>query len=987
MTLGLERLEIRALLAAMVSDALTFNTTGQSLWGPGTDPAARGSFEFVQPVVPESVAPLVIGGITNKSVPNAARAVYDVRFAAFFTPMLVSTLGNVEAAEDLVKNGLGERPADPFAWPLYDGRFAALKVLLFSDSDIKNGLGNPPASHVTAKDGIELKIDGALAIGVGGSIEVTSGSVDVNYPTTASLEVLDDAVLPGELFTIHTSENSGSPTLSTEFSELDASIRGILDASASISLQQYALGAHLININAGFDSGKFSHEIFGTTIGAERIELRPFGQPSEVSVTGSLGKNISLPALPPPLSKFVGFPLADVQLMTPDLNTPPHSTFDGEKIVNSQLPVIRTGDGITPIDFAKVDFDIDSLSLLSGLPLGFEFGVPLLSTFEINLLDTDLGAYFGIGQTMSFEAELMVDLHFSTPAEVETEPGVFETRSVYRARVGEDVNVIHPGGELSIDPVYSLADNLFTNDTGVMLSPAFTANFLQLKITGVLNSLLGIAGDFYVFQDTLALSDPLPIASIFDGQFSLEGFRDVAGQRLLVPSLVPPEIDPASLVVDPASADEGSLVTFSGSFADLNTTESHAVAIDWGDGAPATIVFVAAGDPKSFAASHAYADNGSYAIGVSVTDDADKSDSAASSLVVANVAPSVEFGGSSLNLDAEGQPVPLSGVRGQTLRFSGAFSDPGFDNLPLSSETLSYQIDWGDGAASDWNPATVAAAGSAGVPTTGSFGQTHVYTSEGEYPITVRVRDDDGATTELTQVASIAVAAMQVGGTLAIGGTTGNDLLGFVQLPWGGKVYGLLNQQFLGPFQPSAQLLMFGQAGNDLLVAGPWFNLPARLDGGAGSDTLIGGKGNDVLLGGAGDDLLIGGPGRDLLLGGDGADRIVGGSGEDLLIAGGLSFSDRDAALDAIVAEWTSDHSHETRIANLSGAGAAQGNPDYAGRLNGDYFLQAGATVLADDDLDKLTGAGGEDWYWFDPDLDKANDLRDEVFAVELDLL
>jgi Ca2+-binding RTX toxin-like protein len=157
------------------------------------------------------------------------------------------------------------------------------------------------------------------------------------------------------------------------------------------------------------------------------------------------------------------------------------------------------------------------------------------------------------------------------------------------------------------------------------------------------------------------------------------------------------------------------------------------------------------------------------------------------------------------------------------------------------------------------------------------------------------------------------------------------------------------------------------------------------LRGGAGNDTIYSHGGYDVLDGGAGDDLLLGSHGRDLLIGGTGADRLLGNSDDDILIAGSLAFVNREAATAAIMAEWTSDHDYATRLANLSGRTEAQGNAGFGDRLNAGYFLTAGQTVLDDEDEDNVTGSGGDDWFFFDPDLDRATDLRDEAFAGDLD--
>ena len=57
--------------------------------------------------------------------------------------------------------------------------------------------------------------------------------------------------------------------------------------------------------------------------------------------------------------------------------------------------------------------------------------------------------------------------------------------------------------------------------------------------------------------------------------------------------------------------------------------------------------------------------------------------------------------------------------------------------------------------------------------------------------------------------------------------------------------------------------------------------IPARLDGGAGNDTLVGGDAGDTLIGGAGNDVLYGRAGDDRFTGGAGRDRFIGGAGRD----------------------------------------------------------------------------------------------------------
>src|SRR5262249_33854929 len=176
---------------------------------------------------------------------------------------------------------------------------------------------------------------------------------------------------------------------------------------------------------------------------------------------------------------------------------------------------------------------------------------------------------------------------------------------------------------------------------------------------------------------------------------------------------------------------------------------------------------------------------------------------------------------------------------------------------------------------------------------------------------------------------------------------------------------------------------------DDASIAGS-ITTPALLDGGPGDDRLGGGGGNDGLLGGDGNDVRVGGPGRDLLIGGNGADRLVGNDQDDLLISGVTAFDNDRAALDAIMAEWTSNHSYVTRVNNLSGVNAGQG---FGSRLNGNVFLIVDgpqATVGDDNAADGLTGSAGRDWFFATLDgsnRDKITDLASNEFADDVDFI
>ena len=123
--------------------------------------------------------------------------------------------------------------------------------------------------------------------------------------------------------------------------------------------------------------------------------------------------------------------------------------------------------------------------------------------------------------------------------------------------------------------------------------------------------------------------------------------------------------------------------------------------------------------------------------------------------------------------------------------------------------------------------------------------------------------------------------------------------------------------------------------------------------GTGGNDTLTvasSGSGNNILIGnGARDTLTDNGTGGNILIGaGAGGDTITG-NGNDILISGTTKY-DSDtaahiAALDAILAEWTSADNYATRISKIT-SGVGTGNAD---KLNSSTITQdANPNTLSD---------------------------------------
>jgi hypothetical protein len=315
-------------------------------------------------------------------------------------------------------------------------------------------------------------------------------------------------------------------------------------------------------------------------------------------------------------------------------------------------------------------------------------------------------------------------------------------------------------------------------------------------------------------------------------------------------------------------------------------------------------------------------------------------------VVVQNATPTVSLQG------------PTDGVRGQPRSFTFSATSP---SATEQAGGFTYTINWGDGSPVQ----TVGRTPGNGAGVTLS----HVFTESGTYTVTVTATDQDGhASAPASQGITITPWAIQLqpdpvhpGQTmrvLVVGGSTGSDDIVVTRAAQGIQVdiqektfHNHLDQVFSGPID---RIVVYGQDGNDFIAVAPDVRQTAELYGGGGDDVLIGGGGNNLLVGGDGNDVLIGGRGRNVLIGGQGEDVLIGGGRSDLLIGGSTAFDANEAALRAILAEWTSAASYPTRVGHLLGT--------LPGGLNGGYDLNA-STVYDDGSADLLWGGGGRDWF------------------------
>jgi hypothetical protein len=188
---------------------------------------------------------------------------------------------------------------------------------------------------------------------------------------------------------------------------------------------------------------------------------------------------------------------------------------------------------------------------------------------------------------------------------------------------------------------------------------------------------------------------------------------------IIISAITPPTVVPPA---GGQSAVEGSNVAIQvGSFTDPGTNDGpFQVDVNWGDGSPHGL-FTAAAPGSLGTLPHTYPDNGNYRVTVRVTEQTGGAGQATFKVAVNNAPPVVTA------------PAPPSMIAGAAATIDlGSFADPGTLDQPWV-----VNVDWGDGSG----------LAAFAVAQTGSLGnRSYTYADAGNYEVTVRVTDKDGAT-------------------------------------------------------------------------------------------------------------------------------------------------------------------------------------------------------------------------------------------------
>ena len=562
------------------------------------------------------------------------------------------------------------------------------------------------------KTGLKASFAAGFDLAVRGEFSVTGGEVDVDYQTDFTVSALTSAGVPatnlaaGDHFILRAQESPDPAAINmeTEFANIGAGLFLDYGLYANGSLHGKLFGKTLVN--TGFNkSHNGSLELIGAelNLGTGTGEARTLGG-SDPGETFKLEDRLTFDAAK-------GIVMGEFYI--PALNTGvagdeyEDSTWNGEKIVNAHLPIDRSG-GRTRIDFFRLGIGIDELiTKITKVPMQLPEIGGKAANVNVTLLNADLEAYLGLAQEMTFDPTVWVDYNFLDGSgnplyvSVETAPGsgVYQAVTTKRVALGQDLGVIHQGGDMNIDTDYVLSGQ-FHNKTSVYLSPAFTLDVGKVDIDGSLVKLaqkLNILPDdmsFSLYSNTFALGNPIKIATLFNQGFDIGGFSEVDGTDLSVYATPPPALQVTAQAQN-STINEGETLFLAGTIFDEaganDGSDVYNLTIDWKNGAAPQVVTLDAnttGTPNgvtydtttgTFSVSHRYTDDiGAQTISVSAThaDSLRQVTGADVSVTVNNVAPT-------LNID----PIEIDANGNATL--TGSYVDPGIN------DDMQFRVDWG----------------------------------------------------------------------------------------------------------------------------------------------------------------------------------------------------------------------------------------------------------------------------------------------------
>jgi hypothetical protein len=594
-------------------------------------------------------------------------------------------------------------------------------------------------------------------------------------------------------------------------------------------------------------------------------------------------------------------------------------------------------------------------------------------------------------------------INFSQFENVEADgiPVVLNTPSLSENVINEGDTITLSGSFVNIDTLDSHTVTVSwgdgTSDTVVVLAPgvreySINHTYQDDNPTGTASDINDITititdGDDGTGTDSLSITvnNVAPVVSLSSVAMINENESATLAGTITDPGI----LDDHNVVVDWDDPNDASDSTFS-----LTSSSTLSVGDTFNSSTDSAVLTVTSVDLASgevgFSVQHLYLDDGpapgngttsdTETIVVTATDDDTGQNTAETTVLVKNVAPTITGFESDATFEdkgEEGEPVTVTG----TVTDPGlldehnvvvVWGDPNADDstfsLPASS-TLSV----GDTVNSSTDSAVLTvtsvdlATGEVG------FSAQHVYNAGGIFEITITITDDDTGQDNAETIAVVTGVGLYDGtlwiiGTNDVGPDGEGDRAHVHQV---GHNFVKVHADFIP--EPSRtfeladveEVIAYLCDGDDHFTMSGRTALPTVVHGGDGNDKLQGGRGQNVLLGEAGDDKLGGKRGSDLLIGGAGEDMLLGQTGDDILTGGSVDGVLNDDALLDILGAWADVNKPEAERLILVNLG----------------FLALNHTD--DGDVDRLNGGPGADLFFEGVgDLLKPNSKSGDVVQI-----
>ncbi len=336
-------------------------------------------------------------------------------------------------------------------------------------------------------------------------------------------------------------------------------------------------------------------------------------------------------------------------------------------------------------------------------------GAPLVITWDLNNNGQFTDA---TGTTAAFSAASITGPDARTVGVRATDPAGNATTVRFLVEIAAVAPTLSVTGAASVDAAAEYTLSLSATDPGGTRTLRWSVDWGDGSSESTLLSPGGTLTHVY----SGAVLDPViqVTASDKDGSYEAPAFPVTVIQ-----------VDPEVTLSAPPTALEGAEIAIDGTLFEPGWNDALTLTVDWGDGTTRTTTAAAGVD--AYTALHRYADNGTYTITVRATNPYGAFDEASSSIVVANVAPSVELNA-------------FAGDEGSTVILEGVVADPG------TLDTFDVTIQWGDGESGSLSLDAGATA----------FAASHVYADDALYTVTVTVTDKDGESGTETTTADIA---------------------------------------------------------------------------------------------------------------------------------------------------------------------------------------------------------------------------------------